>query len=63
MNNVPNPVPGNPPVLRVITNVHGVKTAELSADKGPLAIMDLKHFQSKTWNGVVGILGAALPRD
>ncbi|KAF8584789.1 hypothetical protein K439DRAFT_1633194 [Ramaria rubella] len=63
MNGVPNPVPGNPPVLRVITNVCGVKTEELSADKGPLAIMDLKHLQSTTWNGVVGILGAALPHD
>ncbi|KAF8584064.1 hypothetical protein K439DRAFT_1660894 [Ramaria rubella] len=61
MNDVPNPVPGNPPVLRVITNVCGVKTEELSADNGPLAIMDLKHLQSTTWNGVVGILGAALP--
>ncbi|KAF8577725.1 hypothetical protein K439DRAFT_1532343 [Ramaria rubella] len=63
MNNVPNPVSGNPLVLHVITNVCGVKAVELSADKGPLAIMDLKHFQSTTWKSVVDILGAALPHD
>ncbi|KAF8580915.1 hypothetical protein K439DRAFT_1619482 [Ramaria rubella] len=60
MSSVPNLMPGNTHFLRVIACLGECNTADLSADEGPLALLNVKHLQDVTCTGAVNALANQL---